>query len=89
MFSGGVLCRGAGTVRCHAILVLRPAATTPSTASVKPSVAPSSASPSSSDAAISARKGCRSCTWLTRSTPPSARPRYQAKKPSHMENTAV
>ena len=34
-------------------------------------------------------KGCNSCTWLTRSVPPQARPRYQAKKPIHIENTAT
>ena len=35
------------------------------------------------------RKGCTSCTWLTRTVPPSARPRYQAKNPIHMENSVT
>ena len=32
------------------------------------------------------KNGCKSCVWLTRSAPPRARPRYQAKKPIHIEN---
>ena len=46
-----------------------------------------SGSPSTSAAPSKVRNGCTSCTWLTRSAPPRARPRYQAKKPAHMENT--
>ena len=45
---------------------------------------------SSSGTAMSIeKKGCTSCTWLTRTVPPSARPRYQAKNPIHIENTAT
>src|SRR6185369_13148305 len=51
------------------------------TASAKPSVRGSSRSPSSGTANSSDRNGWTSCTWLTRTVPPIARPRYQAKKP--------
>ena len=69
--------------------ILRPTKTVPITASEKSSVAGSSRSPSIGTANSSARKGCSSCTWLTRTVPPSARPRYQAKKPSHIENSVT
>ncbi len=52
-----------------------------------PELAASSRSPSSGTANSMPRNGCTSCIWLTRTVPPRARPRYQAKKPSHMENT--
>ena len=52
-----------------------------------PSPAPA-VSPSTGTAKRSERNGCTSCTWLTRTAPPSASPRYQAKKPSHIEKTA-
>ncbi len=32
-----------------------------------------------------AKKGCSSCVWLTRSAPPQSSPRYQAKKPAHID----
>ena len=61
--------------------------TVATTAAAKPSVTVSSRSPSSGTAARIDRKGCSNWVWLTRSAPPSARPRYQAKKPTHIENT--
>jgi hypothetical protein len=61
--------------------------TVATTASAKPSVIASSDSPSSGTAARMLTNGCSSCSWLTRSAPPSASPRNQAKKPAHMENT--
>ena len=64
-----------------------PMKTTAITASEHSTVSASSRSPSTGTANSNARKGCTSCTWLTRTTPPSARPRYQAKNPSHIENT--
>lgn len=57
------------------------------TATAKPRVTRSSDSPSSRAAARMERKGCSSCVWLTRRAPPRASPRYQAKKPAHIENT--
>jgi hypothetical protein len=57
------------------------------TASANATVAASSVSPSSGTANSIDRKGCSSCTWLTRSAPPRASARYHAKKPSHMENS--
>ena len=69
--------------------IVRPMPTQTITASAKTSVSACSGSPSSGTAASSARKGCSICTWLTRTSPPSARPRYQAKKPSHIENTVT
>ncbi|EWS52885.1 hypothetical protein X551_04327 [Methylibium sp. T29] len=59
------------------------------TASAKARVSASSRSPSNGTAASIDTKGCSSCTWLTRTVPPSARPRYHAKKPSHIENSAT
>ena len=50
-------------------------------------VSASSFSPSIGTANSMVMKGCKSWTWLTRTVPPSTSPRYQAKKPSHMENT--
>ena len=64
-----------------------PRKTTPITASANTTVSASSFSPSTGTANSNARKGWISCTWLTRTRPPSARPRYQAKKPSHIENS--
>ena len=57
------------------------------TNSEKATVAGCSVSPSTGTANSKARKGCSSCTWLTRTVPPSASARYQAKKPSHIENS--
>ena len=65
----------------------RPSTTQAMTASAKPTVAGSSRSPSSGTDSSSDRKGWTSCTWLTRSAPPQARPRYQAKKPIHIEKS--
>ncbi len=59
------------------------------TARPKPTVTASRRSPSSGTANSMDKNGCTSCTWLTRTVPPSARPRYQPKKPSHIENTAT
>ena len=59
------------------------------TASAKPRVTASSRSPSRGTANSMPRNGCTSCTWLTRTVPPRARPRYHAKNPSHIENTAT
>ena len=64
-----------------------PPATVATTAAAKPSVTMSSGSPSSGIAARIEKNGCSSCVWLTRSAPPRASPRYQAKKPAHIENT--
>ena len=66
-----------------------PTNTTAITASENTTVTASSFSPSTGTANNSARNGCTSCTWLTRTVPPSARPRYQAKKPSHIENSVT
>ena len=68
--------------------IFLPRKTVAITATAKPSVTASSDSPSSGTANSMPRKGCSSWTWLTRTVPPSARPRYQAKKPIHIENTA-
>ena len=69
--------------------IARPTKTVAITASAKATVAASSRSPSTGTANSSDRNGCTSCTWLTRTVPPSARPRYQAKKPSHIENSVT
>jgi hypothetical protein len=69
--------------------IARPTNTVATTASAKPTVAASSRSPSTGTANNIERKGWTSCTWLTRTVPPRARPRYQAKKPSHIENTVT
>jgi hypothetical protein len=42
--------------------------------------------PSTGTANGSAGKGCSSCTWLTPTMSPMARPPYRANKPSRMEN---
>ena len=55
------------------------------TATAKARDTASGASPSSGQANSMARKGCSSCTWLTRSAPPQSSPRYQAKKPAHID----
>ena len=59
------------------------------TAPAKATVGVSSDSPSKGTAKAIDRKGCSNCTWLTRSMPPNCSPRYQAKKPSHIENSAT
>ena len=58
----------------------------PTTAAVNTTASGSGDSPSSGTANRIDRKGCRSCVWLTRSAPPMASARYQAKKPIHIEN---
>ena len=59
------------------------------TAKPKPSVIASIFSPNSGMANSRLKNGWTSWTWLTRTAPPKANPRYQAKKPSHMEKTAT
>ena len=66
----------------------RPSSTVVITAATKASVTGSRVSPSSGTAASMDTKGWISCTWLTRRAPPQASPRYQAKKPSHIETSA-
>src|SRR5205085_2043873 len=69
--------------------IFLPMNTVATTASEKATLAASRRSPSTGTANSSERNGCRSCTWLTRTAPPRASPRYQAKKPSHIENSVT
>ena len=87
--SGGREGVSAGPAPARAPASCAPTKTVAITASEKTRVSGSRRSPSIGTANSSARKGCSSCTWLTRTVPPSARPRYQAKKPSHIENSVT
>ena len=70
--------------------IARPTNTVATTASAKRDASPRRAARRApARRTASTRNGCTSCTWLTRTVPPSARPRYQAKKPSHIENTVT
>lgn len=69
-----------------AFFPLATAKTTMTAASTAPGV---NGSERSSQAARIERNGCKYWVWLTRATPPSASPWYQAKKPRNMLTTLM
>jgi hypothetical protein len=79
--------RGHGVASVRWTGIFFPMNTVLITATANPSVTASSVSPRSGTANSMLKKGCTSCTWLTRTVPPSASPRYHAKNPIHIENT--
>ena len=60
------------------------AATHTSTATAASTTAGSSCWPNSTTDSATVSSGCASCTWLILAMPPSASPRYHAKKPRNM-----